>query len=278
MTQKNALVTSQPTLQWVVVSPEMARGYLSTVINTNRPVVMSHVTRLVADMKHGNWIVSTTPIKFDHQNKLIDGQHRLRAVLESGLTFPFLIAQNCHDMEFTVQDIGLKRSLADIEFMAQAGDVPHKVLKTRMAVANNIYRRGGSVGDKRSDTAKIAFYHTHAEPVTWAVDVAGAKHRGVPYSTVVLAVIARASYSADRHQLEAFVHQFRDGNAVSPDSPVLRLRDFFLQTDSSGRAGTIRLYQRAESALSAFLQKRDMKILRPVATELYPLPDEDAQQ
>lgn len=264
---------------WETVTPEIARKWLEqdrTLVN--RPITTPHIQRLASDIIGGRWIPTTTPIKFNTKGELIDGQHRLRAVIEAGAPIPFLIARNCDPLEFTVQDIGLKRTLVDTEFILSKGDVPFKVLRARMAVSNFMfYGCRTQIGTPRGRVTMgilLNFYHKFEETVGWLIDVGGVKRSGVPVSNVMLAVVGRASFSNDRGRLEAFIRQFRDGNADSPDSPVIRLRDYFLQYNISGGAGQKGMYLRSQTALQAWLQRRTLKTIRPIPRELFLLPGE----
>lgn len=57
----------------------------------NRPLSMTTVKSYAADMKAGSWILNHQGIAFDEDGVLIDGQHRLHAVIESGCSVPMLV-------------------------------------------------------------------------------------------------------------------------------------------------------------------------------------------
>ena len=64
------------------VTPELACRWLEA--NTqNRVVNPAHVDRLVRDMKAGRWYLTHQGIAFDTHGLLVDGQHRLWAILEA---------------------------------------------------------------------------------------------------------------------------------------------------------------------------------------------------
>lgn len=95
------------------ITPDDARKYLET--NTdNRSVRPGHVKALARAMKNGEWKLLHQPIAFDEKGVLLDGQHRLLAVLQSGVTIETLVAWEAERASFDCIDIGAKRSLGDI--------------------------------------------------------------------------------------------------------------------------------------------------------------------
>jgi len=71
------------------VTPNMAKEWLDSQ-GQNRRVKPAHVQRLSRDMVDGHWIVAD-PLKFDNTGLLMDGQHRLAALIKSKTTQKFLI-------------------------------------------------------------------------------------------------------------------------------------------------------------------------------------------
>ncbi len=71
------------------INPELAKSYLNKM-GKNRHVTQHHLKTLVRDMKAGRWVFNGDPIRFNGE-KLIDGQHRLNALIESGKTLDFVV-------------------------------------------------------------------------------------------------------------------------------------------------------------------------------------------
>jgi len=96
------------------IGPDEAREMLETV-GTNRKVVQRHVERLAAAIRAGNWIEEAgDPIRFSRDGQLIDGQHRLWAVVESGETLSFVVIRGLPLEVIDVLDSGRNRTLADV--------------------------------------------------------------------------------------------------------------------------------------------------------------------
>lgn len=82
--------------QVVLVSPEVAEMCLRNM-GKNRKLPAWNVDRLAKEMVHGRWSLNGVPIIFDNAGKLIDGQTRLNAVIQSGQTVPMVFMYGVHD-------------------------------------------------------------------------------------------------------------------------------------------------------------------------------------
>lgn len=70
-------------IELVEVTPQMAQEWLATNAKNNRDLSKVTVKRYANDMVKGQWMVTGEAIKFDRTGRLIDGQHRLQALIES---------------------------------------------------------------------------------------------------------------------------------------------------------------------------------------------------
>lgn len=94
------------------VTPKIAAEMLQNN-NGNRPMKKSFTEWLAKQMSGGKWQNTSNTIKFDIDGNLIDGQHRLSAVIKSGMSFHFFIASNCQSEVFHVIDTGTSRTGGD---------------------------------------------------------------------------------------------------------------------------------------------------------------------
>jgi len=94
-----------------VITPEIAREYLG--YNTrNRNISVRHVDFLAKAMTDGTWDVNGDSIRFAG-DMLLDGQHRLMACINSGVSFTTLVIRGLDASTFDTIDIGKKRSAGD---------------------------------------------------------------------------------------------------------------------------------------------------------------------
>lgn len=112
------------------VTPAMAAEMLA-YNDRNRPLRSRTVEKYAEDMKAGRWLYTRVPVIFSG-HRLIDGQHRLEAIVASGQTVKIDIAFGAPDSAFNFIDIGQKRTPGDI---FSINGVPNAVL---MAAATNL--------------------------------------------------------------------------------------------------------------------------------------------
>jgi hypothetical protein len=74
------------------------------------------VGRYAEQMKDGEWLISPDAIAFSHTGKLINGQHRLKAItqLGKGESVQCMVAFNLDPAAFKIADVGVKRTGADV--------------------------------------------------------------------------------------------------------------------------------------------------------------------
>lgn len=94
------------------VTPAMAEEML-TYNDRNRPLSSNHVKKCAAEMKDGRWHYTRVPVIFSGE-RLIDGQHRLAAIVESGATVRMDIAFGAPDDSFYYIDRGKARTAGHI--------------------------------------------------------------------------------------------------------------------------------------------------------------------
>jgi hypothetical protein len=93
----------------VSVTPAMAAKWLER--NTHNRTVSQYVVDAYAtDMKNGHWMFSHQGIAFDEDGNMIDGQHRLWAIVESGKTVDMLVTtglskESVNGVSITTMDV-----------------------------------------------------------------------------------------------------------------------------------------------------------------------------
>lgn len=94
-----------------IISPELAKTLLEA--NThNRAVSNVRVDSMARNMAAGEWKLTPETISFGTDGVLLNGQHRLKAVVKSGVSVPFLIAYDADPACFPVIDQGSPRDSA----------------------------------------------------------------------------------------------------------------------------------------------------------------------
>jgi hypothetical protein len=104
------------------ITPSIAREMLKRNSH-NRTCNEKHVDFLKKQMLNGTWLFDGQPIRFNEKGALLDGQHRLTSVAESGTTQKFLVIEGIENDAFKVMDTGKNRNGGDV-FSIRGIDYP----------------------------------------------------------------------------------------------------------------------------------------------------------
>ena len=102
----------------MTITPEVAASFLKH--NTdNRNKRGWWVNGLANMIKRGEWIPTHQGVAFSKSGKLLDGQHRLEAIVEANIPVEMLVVTGVRDDAYKVLDNGIKRTLADLTGISQ---------------------------------------------------------------------------------------------------------------------------------------------------------------
>jgi hypothetical protein len=96
------------------VSPDDAAKWLERNHPSNRSISWGAVESFANDMRAGAWRLTHQAVCFDADGYLIDGQHRLHAVKQAGVTVKLLVIRNQEGSFHDPIDRGRPRSVATI--------------------------------------------------------------------------------------------------------------------------------------------------------------------
>lgn len=105
--------------QWIDVTPEKAEHWLKNNVR-NRPLKRDTITAYARDMVNGVWVPTHQGLAFNDKDEMIDGQHRLHAIVMSGCTIRMMVTfglpSRIDGKEMTTMDAvdrGATRSVGD---------------------------------------------------------------------------------------------------------------------------------------------------------------------
>lgn len=252
------------------ITPDLAKHYLETMI-ANRPFRETYARTLATDMSSGRWKLTHQGISFNKKGQLFDGQHRLWAVIYSRTPVQMMVSRNCDDSSVDCIDTHRTRSLVDV-LVLQGKHATLAQIGTLKAMLSE-----GWGASTQTLPALEQEWAKHCEALLWTHKLfpnTAEWPRGLNNASV-RSVIARASYSSDRTELEHFVRILRTGLSENGrGQPVITLRNAVLiRRSQTGMKITKRsLYLRTERALQAYLQNEQLTKLYEANSELFPLP------
>ncbi|MCW5886456.1 MAG: hypothetical protein KIT33_15905, partial [Candidatus Kapabacteria bacterium] len=122
----------------VNITPELAGGLLFNN-DTNRSLNQRRVSYYAKQIKERKWQLTGDTIKFADDFTLLDGQHRLQAIILSGIPTEMEIAFGINRDTFDVIDTGKTRSAADVLSILKVKNSTKMAIILRTVIA---YQRG----------------------------------------------------------------------------------------------------------------------------------------
>lgn len=238
----------------VQVTPGMAQAWLEK--NTkNRPVNDDRVEAYVRDMKGGKWVLCPDAVAFGADDVLLNGQHRLWAVFNSGCTVPLLVAWGVPEEARGVTDLGQKRS-AGQNYALLTGE---KAAKKKMEVGNFIRRLVTNDSSSPTYAEAVANVEKYATAIDWALAVASPP--GKLRSAWLRGALAFA-WKTNPAAVAEFAEQLVTGSGLSDGDPALIMRNKLMMSElGDGSSNRRRMAVCLLRAVFAHLQGEKMRAL-----------------
>ena len=255
-------------IEKVKCTPEMARKWLTDCNSHNRPLKPRHVQSIASDIKSGRWIENGDTIGFSSSGRLVDGQHRLSAIVLSGLAVDLIVVRGLPEEAFQTKDTGARRTSRDT--LSVLGE------KNTTALASAVRFVHGYLTGQFSAWLKL--------DNQTSVDVLN-HNPGIRDSVAFVValnvrLVLRESVSAGCHYLFAqkdkeladwFFSRLKDGLGISEADPVYLLRQRLISDRSaslSARSSHIAPY--VIKAWNFTRKKQKVCVLKYLATEQFP--------
>lgn len=220
------------TMEEIKVTPAKAKAWLTESNTGNfRGIDVSRVERYSIDMKAGKWLYAADPIRFGDSGQLIDGQHRLSAIVKSGATIKMLVIRGIEDEAAIAIDKGKSRGTAS--WLRHIG-VPNASAAAAIARLCLMHRREAwhqsSWGTNFcSDQEVVDFAEANRDSIQSAHGLSRrfGTLKGVP-STLIAAIMHEAStpnLSEKTEECVWFCEALYKGIGLEHDQAVYHLRE-----------------------------------------------------
>lgn len=249
------------------VTPEMASGWIASNNDGNRKVRRDDVELLKRQIVEGEYEPTHQGIGFYEDGNLADGQHRLIAIVESGVGIWINVTTGLKRSAVHKIDRGIGRTALDsLHFLGMKSDNRRVAVCQGMIYQLVAERQGRDRWEIQKTTSKdfADYYAKFADAIAFTMEFGTASKYPAPLKSAV----ATAWFSENRQRLGEFMMVLDCGEMFSDDDrAAIRLRDY-LRDKKYGNGGTARndLFLRCCGALRYFLARRNL-------TKLYATPD-----
>lgn len=212
----------------VEVTPDMAREWLGTMA-PNRNVSNTNLSNLVRAMEEGRWHQDGSPIKFDTRGQLIDGQHRLFAVVQTGMPQTFLVVWGVTPDAMTTLDTGKARNRADVLMIHDptVTDVNNVAAATTIMLRWSRGLRNNNLRNEYvSNDEAVLFYDANKEDIIDATRHGKrVQHAMGAGSNQAFALCYWLFATKDAEDAEFFWDRLIDGQGLELGNPIYALRE-----------------------------------------------------
>lgn len=252
------------------ITPAIAEQWLATQV-VNRHTSGPIISRFSGAMQRGEWVMNGESIKFDADGHLVDGQHRLRAVIHSGVPMTTLVATGLSPQARETVDIGHSRAVSDI--LAMRGERWSTVLAAALRQMM-LFRASGSFGfggNQSSPQQLIALLDAEPALRDW-LHPADRIQRKLRIPRGMLVAILYTLSRIDPKLIEVFTSGLEHGEGLSAGNPILTAREMFLLDVSAPvRMGERRRAEILIRAWNALRRGEELRYIRGVLKE-FPKP------
>lgn len=256
----------------ILVTVSMAKNWLSTMIENQRKPSSATVNKYADEMKNGKWEISSA-LSFDNEGRLIDGQHRLLAVIKSEVPTLFLIIGNLPSSSALKFDLGKNRTTQNIAYLKGLDWIGLKHISTYTSMF--IPPTTAAKPPLLSIDNKLDGIVKHKDAIEFALS----RVHGTWQNACFVSVVSRAYYSQNHQRLEEFLEVLTTGICkVDGDSAATALREFWLRKSKgfdSGAGTRLTLIRLTTSALKRFIRREKTKTIRETLVNHFPVGDFD---
>ena len=219
--EKESKVTH--TLEYI--TPGLAKEYLKRN-NNNRPQSSNWAHKLKERILNGEWGINGETIKFDTDGNLIDGQHRLMAVVLADSSIESFVIRGLPSTAFGTIDDGKKRSGGDV--LAVKGEKHYKLLAAILNLLGYYYSIGRPDPHKRSFSNKDILVLLDRYPdARISAKFSMGIYRRMDFISTSINGFCHYLFTkvSSQDEAENFLSNLASGANLEENSPILKLRD-----------------------------------------------------
>lgn len=231
MTRSTPIVADRVTHEVETITPEIAEAWLGRNSH-NRALRNRHVEDLAGAIKRGEWRLNGDAIRFAKDGSLLDGQHRLWAVIEAGQPIESLVIRGLERDVQETMDYGARRRLSDaLRLRGESNAAGLASVLSYFFRMESGQVRNGSV--RPSVPQAMALLDAHPS-IRDFVSPASMMNKRFRMSTAMLGAVMYQLDSIDHDDAEAFWLSLSKGAGLEEGSPIYVLRRWLEQQSVAG--------------------------------------------
>ena len=253
----------------LTITPSEASKYLANN-PANRRLSESEVETLAADMREGRWCITHQGIAIGKTGRLLDGQHRLAAVIKAGVPVQMMVTLDVDESAIDAIDQGRKRSVADIFLFS--GEEPWMRNKSVISAARFLLSYRGNHSVPADEIRSFLNKHNAYFSMYHKMLNAGKSTRLI-HTSISAAIVAAGINGVPEPELTAFYDLYAcdklPGGGYNCEI-VLKLKNYMVQNKLKHiTPNKIELYKLTSNVIYNFVKNTKTTLLRTPETERY---------
>lgn len=248
--------------QVVTVTPAYAKKLLASN-KTNRKISKANCNRILTAMRNGEWKLNGESIVISKNEQLLDGQHRLTALVEYGSPLPMLMVFNADDSVFDTFDQNKLRNGADTLHVEGVQNSKECASILRLVFLNDNKLIGEGFAFQKVSNSQILqtakAYPRYTEAASLAVQLAKSSVRGsIVWNKSIMGFLLLHNLMNPSEGADVFFEQLSTKIGWSSTSPAYVLDRYFsaVKGAASGRSA-VRQQFTLIAATRTYLMARD---------------------
>lgn len=243
-----------------VLGPQDAQKILAKT-RDNRPIRRGWVLHLADLMRRGQWHATHQGIAIDQDGHLIDGQHRMLAVIESGQSIGILVSRGLSKTAYRDIDSGLARTMGDrLKLLSdpKANQVACSLVRSYVVATQET--SGRRIAIDQVDN----IFLTMSDEFATVAECFKRTIVGLTRADIGAALVCYLS--KHKSKAEEFIDGYLSGEGMRKGEAPMALRDtLFTRRIGYGQVHTA--YWKAMFATQAHYEEREIKALQPAVRD-----------
>lgn len=218
----------------MTIRPQDAAEWLKCN-KVNRPLRKSKIRKIAREIREGQWQLNGQAIVIAENEDVLDGQHRLLAVIESGIPIKSLVVYGISQEAFKTMDTGTPRTGADALFLHYE-DLTATIVAAMSTAAKwcdrldrGIVSNGGSHSHEMSNTDIIEYCKQHPSIIQCAENLNNHLREARPMSLGAGTALYEMFSRKHGAQADLFMSRLFSGEDLKATDTEYLLRQIFIR-------------------------------------------------
>lgn len=248
-------------MRQLTVTPNLAQAWLKNIHPDQRRLNSERVRSYRENMESGRWTLVPDAIAFDKRGYLINGRHRLEALVRSNLILTFFVVTDMNPESFVFTDQGQKRTTRQL--LKSYGKDSQQAEAYRVIAAYPKIGETQKVSNQR--LLKIAEAY---EPITQQLNLSGVKFLTAPLRACLLLGVEYGLEPEVANRVPSILRTYEP--ETDYEQSVMKWIRFKNQQQTTGQTGQKREWYAAQRLIQALIKKEKVSVLTRNSATIFP--------